>query len=1011
MAEVFEIIQKLSLEVTGNDTLKAQTDAFRKQGEAIDELSKKRDLLNRNIAKDPIPERAEKAKKAVAELTTKIDAQTAALTKQVQQSGIIQKAAQQEIGIIERLKNTINDLNRVRDRETSTSSIKDINEQIAKAKEELQALLKPEKKEGGSSILTTLFGDSFKDEAFGAFKGLLQGVGIGTGLSIIPALVSTLTDLAVAESDIVSKNAQLVAANEQLSDSFSSLGDSLDELDNLSKVISVLGQDFSRNPRNEAVVFGQSTEGLKRDVEALKAKGVVQGEIFDAEKAQYEATQKLRRDELVGLKERQETLQSTYEIVKSLSSQSVQAGSLFTDIAATFQRSDTRTGSNNAERDAVIARLRASGLPFDLQSNLIAAAKKAQEDGASIYDALISAAKKYTSQIIDAKQAVADKSAEIDNAEQERISKYNAEIYELNRSLQARINDNKLNALKESVTYQSQYDDDVNALINLNAKERDAALNKIDLERREFIKKNGEAALDVETEVIVNGKKKLVTARQEFNAIELASTQEFVTKEAQILDQANNRRIAAEKIAQNVLLQVQQQAAANRVETANDSGLPDIEATIKLQDAIAAQQTNALREQRTKELDEARKAHVDTTNLQIEFGRAEEELQNKQNRDKLDAQIKVYNDRLNLAKQASSNALLQLLADPTAQGNNAQSFLNGNQSAGYFRRRSIRANFEDAQKRQELEAKELQKQLALAEKNKIKIENNPESTTADVDAAIAKINSAKAELQKLTVETANTVANEQTRQIINAINLYGSLANSAVDAYNTINAAREKDLQREISVREQRVTVALKLAERGNTEVLALEQERLKAVQQERRKDALEQQAVNAALTISNSVVAVAKAAAEGGAFAFATIAATVAALVAGYATVTSLTQSQQSGFAEGGYTGDGAKYDVAGNVHKGEFVFDKETTARYRPVFEAIHKGEGIPMLARAGRLPANDNYASRQELGELKNAVYSVVDAVNSKQVKAVQYMDKNGLSQSITEFQAAQRRKYAN
>lgn len=34
-------------------------------------------------------------------------------------------------------------------------------------------------------------------------------------------------------------------------------------------------------------------------------------------------------------------------------------------------------------------------------------------------------------------------------------------------------------------------------------------------------------------------------------------------------------------------------------------------------------------------------------------------------------------------------------------------------------------------------------------------------------------------------------------------------------------------------------------------------------------------------------------------------------------------------GHATGGYTGDGGKYDVAGIVHRGEFVFDKESTAK----------------------------------------------------------------------------------
>ena len=52
------------------------------------------------------------------------------------------------------------------------------------------------------------------------------------------------------------------------------------------------------------------------------------------------------------------------------------------------------------------------------------------------------------------------------------------------------------------------------------------------------------------------------------------------------------------------------------------------------------------------------------------------------------------------------------------------------------------------------------------------------------------------------------------------------------------------------------------------------------------------------------------------------TIAATTAAL-AGVASILA------TGFAEGGYTGDGDKHDVAGTVHKGEFVIDKETTTK----------------------------------------------------------------------------------
>ena len=42
------------------------------------------------------------------------------------------------------------------------------------------------------------------------------------------------------------------------------------------------------------------------------------------------------------------------------------------------------------------------------------------------------------------------------------------------------------------------------------------------------------------------------------------------------------------------------------------------------------------------------------------------------------------------------------------------------------------------------------------------------------------------------------------------------------------------------------------------------------------------------------------------------------------------------AGFAHGGYTGDGGKYEPAGIVHKGEYVWDKDTTAKYRSQLEA---------------------------------------------------------------------------
>lgn len=48
-----------------------------------------------------------------------------------------------------------------------------------------------------------------------------------------------------------------------------------------------------------------------------------------------------------------------------------------------------------------------------------------------------------------------------------------------------------------------------------------------------------------------------------------------------------------------------------------------------------------------------------------------------------------------------------------------------------------------------------------------------------------------------------------------------------------------------------------------------------------------------------------------------------------------------QGSFADGGYTGDGGKYEEAGTVHKGEFVTTKQKTKKHRNLLEGIHKDD----------------------------------------------------------------------
>ena len=101
---------------------------------------------------------------------------------------------------------------------------------------------------------------------------------------------------------------------------------------------------------------------------------------------------------------------------------------------------------------------------------------------------------------------------------------------------------------------------------------------------------------------------------------------------------------------------------------------------------------------------------------------------------------------------------------------------------------------------------------------------------------------------------------------------------------------------------------------------------------------------IDTALQASNLITAISSLYASlagtgvGIAVATALSAAMVAAFIAAKATAISA-----SGFAEGGYTGDGGKYQEAGVVHKGEFVIDKETTQKLGLRNKSMQDFEGV--------------------------------------------------------------------
>ena len=137
------------------------------------------------------------------------------------------------------------------------------------------------------------------------------------------------------------------------------------------------------------------------------------------------------------------------------------------------------------------------------------------------------------------------------------------------------------------------------------------------------------------------------------------------------------------------------------------------------------------------------------------------------------------------------------------------------------------------------------------------------------------------------------------------------IISDAASLANTLLSIELKKNDALIAAQQDRVAQAEKIADRGNANLLQLEQQRLDDLNKQRAKFVRDQQKLAAAQIVIESMLAIAKAAAQGGSIAPFTIAVTLIALATGLAqaraTATASTQSfKKGGISKGGYTGDG---------------------------------------------------------------------------------------------------------
>lgn len=208
---------------------------------------------------------------------------------------------------------------------------------------------------------------------------------------------------------------------------------------------------------------------------------------------------------------------------------------------------------------------------------------------------------------------------------------------------------------------------------------------------------------------------------------------------------------------------------------------------------------------------------------------------------------------------------------------------------------------------------------------------------------------------------------------------------------NMVSAIQEA----EIAQVEAKYDVLIQDAKNNNQDTAALEEEKENAKLEVQKKYADVQFAVKIAEIIANTAVAIMTAYSQlgmiGGPIAAAMLTVTGAAQVAvakaerdkvknmspshtaGGSTQTPKAERVLSGFSEGGYTGDGDRYEVAGVVHRGEYVVPKPIMDNPKVVdavgtIEAIRRNRALGNgTARADELPG---YAEGGEVAALPAA-----------------------------------------
>ena len=978
MSDVIDIIHRLSYEVAGESNLKGVVDDLKQQANNIDLLKSKLIELNKAYATETNVKSQQNLSGQILITTDAITKQTAALQKQFAQSKPLQQAMTAELGIIQKLTDKINDLRHARERQTSTSGIKEVNAELAKAQAQLSALTNTQ----GTGFLATLFGaGASSGGSLGrqVLQGTLLGIGFGSGIGLISRVVSGLIEYGQTLLNTEKIEQQTAKTTQGLTDEIIKQADAL--------------EDYYKKVQD---VAGVGLQAAQSDIDKQKAIGVIRGEIFSQNKSIFEKEQAQRDKE-------RESLLRQQEINSGLGLAATGAG-----ISGNFQKifdNPAKFGVSTRVLDIISERL-----------------KQAEKDKISNSQLAAQLGKESVSKQEEIDLKLQKNAQDKLNASVEFQDKINEELYELDRKLKKDLaaEDEKFQQekIKSQVTTASIITKSIEIETSFRLKQLE---QERELERQRLAEKGQKLSKDVENDF--SAKATAIRKEEQFKRIE--QTRAYYQQQVKLYENLQVE-LAAARVGSGKQKLSSISALDENGNLSTQSDILDNELKLQLaaNSAKYSDEVNTLeklqserRKRGEQQTAEYKETEQQLSSIYHEFAQNEEDFIRSSNIRKLNEYAEYYARFIQLVRSNESSYLQAIALRVAISGGDIRrdKGLNFLSKADQQRVNSLIGSNTGNQAIILSEQDALlkaQKRSDTADANRAGAEatGQPALITAAIkeqQAALDEIVRINEKIQKAENSTFDNSKEIRKLYVEQAIQDYQVIADTAVKAYQVISDARQRDLDREISVRTQRVDLAFKLAERGNTQALAQEQKALETAQQQKRQAALRDQEINAALTVSNALVAVAKAAAEGGVLAPATIALAIAAIGVGFAEANALSASQKQQFWKGGYTGEGGKYDEAGTVHKGEFVFDKEKTAKHREFFEAIHKGyDPFPIMALPKSVGSSP-YADKKELREISDKM----DMLIGKDVNVSQVVDKSGVHQIVVEQNKAHAVKWAS